>query len=61
MKYLTEFKNKKDILYSWHIFAETWGEAQEEADERGIGEIVVGYIPAKCKNCEQIRVLDEPI
>ena len=61
MKYLTEFKNKKDFLYAWHIFAETWEEAQEEANERGIGEIVVGYIPADCTDCEQEIVLAEPI
>lgn len=50
MKYLTEFTNEKGIKYGWHIFASSFEEAQLEADERGIGEKVVGFIPSDCEN-----------
>ena len=60
-KFITEFKNKEGASYGWHIFAETWEEAQKEADKRGINETVVGYIPNDCLDCEQELELRETI
>lgn len=45
MRYLTEFKNKKGVIYGWYIEANSWEEAQMEVNERGIGETVYGYVP----------------
>jgi hypothetical protein len=49
MKFLTEYK-KEDGMYSGHVFAETWEEAEVLAKQKG--ETVIGYIPPDCLDCE---------
>ena len=49
MKFLTEYK-KEDGMYSGHVFAENWKEAEKLAKQKG--ETVIGYIPPDCTDCE---------
>jgi hypothetical protein len=51
-KYTTQFKNSKGEKYGWHVLADSWNEAQKIADEREIGEKVIGRIPHDCLDCE---------
>ena len=43
-KFITEY-HKEGIVYGKTIKAPSWEEAQQIADRRGLGEIVIGYVP----------------
>jgi len=51
-KYITQYFNKDGKEYGFHIWATSYKEAEQIANERGIGEKVLGHIPHDCDDCE---------
>lgn len=43
-KFLTELKKKDGLYAGQDIYASSWKEAQKIADERGLGEKVIGLV-----------------
>jgi hypothetical protein len=41
-KYITEFTNKNGEVYGWYVLANSFEEAQDLVDKRGINEIILG-------------------
>ena len=58
IKYLTEYE-KEDGKYAGHIYAESQKEAEQLAEKKG--EIVIGFIPIDCNDCETESELTESV
>lgn len=43
--FLTNYEKNGDLYAGKNICASSWEEAQKIANERGLGETVIGYVP----------------